>query len=226
MCTNYNATPRDRLPSIVSAMRPPKPDWDWPHEIYNDYAAPIIRLGEDGPEVILASYAMVPKQHIPPGVKKFSTMNARAETIGEKRSYSKQWRDGQLCLVPMESFYEPCYETGVAVRWNIGMADDAPFAVAGLWRSWNEPDGSTAHSFTQITVNADEHPLMKRFHKPGDEKRSLVIVPESEYEDWLECHDPERARSYLQLYPAELMAARPAPAPPRKKKAEPNGVLF
>jgi putative SOS response-associated peptidase YedK len=206
-------------------MRPP-PDWDWPHEIYNDYSAPIIRLGDDGPEAILASYAMVPKRHIPPGVKKFSTMNARAETIGEKRSYSKPWREGQLCLVPMESFYEPCYESGAAVRWNIGMADDAPFAVAGLWRSWNEPDGTTAHSFTQITINADEHPLMRRFHKPGDEKRSLVIVPESEYEDWLECRDPERARSYLQLYPAELMAARPAPAPPRKKKAEPNGALF
>jgi putative SOS response-associated peptidase YedK len=205
-------------------MRTPKSDW--PLEIYNDYAAPIIRSGEDGPEVILATYAMVPKRHIPPGVKKFATMNARAETIGEKRSYSKPWRDGQLCLVPMESFYEPCYETGSAVRWSIGMADETAFAVAGLWRSWNELDGSIAHSFTQITVNADEHPLMKRFHKPGDEKRSLVIVPESEYEDWLECHDPERARSFLQLYPADLMATRPAPAPPRKKKIEPNGALF
>ncbi|AMO99573.1 hypothetical protein CAter282_1691 [Collimonas arenae] len=38
----------------MSAMRPPKQDWDWPHEIYNDYSAPIIRLGDDGPEVILA----------------------------------------------------------------------------------------------------------------------------------------------------------------------------
>jgi putative SOS response-associated peptidase YedK len=183
-------------------------------------------MGEDGHEIILASYAMVPKRHIPPGVKKFSTMNARAETIGEKRSYSKPWRESQLCLVPMESFYEPSYETGVAVRWSIGMADQSSFAVAGLWRSWSKPDGSIAHSFTQITVNADEHPLMRRFHKPDDEKRSLVIVPESDYEDWLECHNPERARSYLQLYPAELMAARPAAAAPRKKKVDQNGTLF
>jgi putative SOS response-associated peptidase YedK len=212
------------LPPIFKAMMPN--GLDWPNEIYNDYDAPIIRRGADGNEVILASYAMVPKRHIPPGVKKFSTMNARAETIGEKRSYAKPWRDGQLCLIPMESFYEPCYETGVPVRWRIGMADQASFAVAGLWRAWHEPDGSTAHSFTQITVNADEHLLMKRFHKLGDEKRSLVIVPEAEYEDWLECQDTERARSYLQLYPAELMIAQPAPKPRKEKKLEFNGNLF
>jgi putative SOS response-associated peptidase YedK len=207
-------------------MRPPPSDWDWPHEIYKDYAAPIVRLGEDGPEVILATFGMVPMRHIQPGVKKYDTMNARIETIGEKRSFSKQWRECQLCLVPMEVFYEPNWETKKYERWAIGMANGEAFAVAGLWRAWNEPDGTTAHSFTQITVNADEHPLMKRFHRENDEKRSLVIVPESEYEDWLECRDPERARSYLQLYPAELMAARPEPAPPRKKKDEPNGALF
>ena len=224
MCTNYNATPRDRLPPIFKAMMPN--GLDWPNEIYNDYDAPIIRRSADGNEVILASYAMVPKRHIPPGVKKFSTMNARAETLGEKRSFAKPWFEGQLCLIPMESFYEPCYETGAAVRWSIGMADQAPFAVAGLWRAWHEPDGSTTHSFTQITVNADDHSLMKRFHKPGDEKRSLVIVPEAEYDDWLECGDPERARSYLQLYPAELMGAQPAPKPREKRNIELNGVLF
>jgi hypothetical protein len=26
---------------------------------------------------------------------------------------------------------------------------------------------------------------MKRFHKAGDEKRTPVIVPESQYKDWL-----------------------------------------
>jgi putative SOS response-associated peptidase YedK len=49
-----------------------------------------------------------------------------------------------------------CYETGVPLRWNIGMADQAPFAVAGLWRSWSELDGSIAHSFTQINNVLDD----------------------------------------------------------------------
>jgi hypothetical protein len=30
------------------------------------------------------------------------------------------------------------------------------------------------------TLNADSHPLMKRFHKPGDEKRGIVILPPSD----------------------------------------------
>jgi hypothetical protein len=32
-----------------------------------------------------------------------------------------------------------------------------------------------------LTVNPDERPLMNRFHKPDDEKRSVVIVPPTEY---------------------------------------------
>jgi putative SOS response-associated peptidase YedK len=118
------------------------------------------------------------------------------------------------------SFFKPNYESGLAVRWEIGMADDAPFAVAGVWRSWKEADGSTSQAFSQITINADDHPLMRSFHEPGDEKRSLVIVPRDEYDDWLACRDPEVARSFLRPYPAELMKAWPHPQPPRQRKVK------
>lgn len=110
----------------------------------------------------------------------------------------------------MEWFYEPNYESGKAQRWAIGMADGEPFCVAGLWRGWEEAEGGYTFSFTQITINADEHPLMKRFHRPGDEKRSLVIIPRSEYDDWLNAGSPELARAMLMHYPAELMKAWPA----------------
>ncbi|CAM2158455.1 protein of unknown function (plasmid) [Pararobbsia alpina] len=49
------------------------------------------------------------------------------------------------------------------MRWKIGLADRTPLAIAGLWRAWSEPDGATALAFTMLTVNADDHPLMKRF---------------------------------------------------------------
>lgn len=52
---------------------------------------------------------------------------------------------------------------------------------------------------------------MNRFHRPEEEKRSLVIVPSADYDEWLGCKDPERARTYLQPYPAGLMAGEPAP---------------
>jgi len=99
------------------------------------------------------------------------------------------------------------------VRWKIGLLGGEPFAIAGLWRSW--PDGAV--SFTMPTMAAGDHPLMQRFHKPGDEKRGVVILPRDTWDDWLRCKDPEEARTFLQLYPADAMTAEPAPLPPRQK---------
>nr|WP_322094223.1 SOS response-associated peptidase family protein [Paraburkholderia bannensis] len=172
----------------------------------------------------LATFGMVPRKHIPPGVRVFDTMNARSETLGEKRSFSGAWKRQQLCLVPCEAFYEPCYETGKAVRWRIGMANGEPLAIAGLWREWDEPaaqegEVARAFSFTMLTVNADAHALMNRFHKPGDEKRSVVIVPPVEYENWLASRSMDEARSFLRLLPAQELAAVEEPVVAKAKAA-------
>jgi hypothetical protein len=65
-----------------------------------------------------------------------------------------------------------------------------------------------------------EHPLMRRFHKPGDEKLSVVIIRPGAYEDWLSCRSTDEARSFLQLYPADEMHAEPFPLPPRASKTK------
>jgi putative SOS response-associated peptidase YedK len=220
MCTNYRPTARDLLEEMMQVAMP---DTDaWLDNVFRDYAAPIVRQGSGGGrEAILATFGMVPKALIPQGTKDFATMNARFESVGERRSYKFAWRRSQLCLVPMTSFDEPCYESGAAAWWSIGMADQSPFAVAGLWQQWNTAEG-LRHSFTQLTVNADEHPLMRRFHKPGDEKRSVVIVPEAEWDNWLGCRDPEIARAYMTLFPAERMTSWPSPRPKKAGKAAPE----
>jgi putative SOS response-associated peptidase YedK len=107
---------------------------------------------------------MVPKRHLPPGVN-FTTMNARDDKIGQLKNYKPYWTKGQLCLVPAQLIFEPNWEQPEHVRWKIGMADWSPFAVAGIYREWTEPDGGTSTAFAQITINADEHSLMRRFHK-------------------------------------------------------------
>jgi putative SOS response-associated peptidase YedK len=38
-----------------------------------------------------------------------------------------------------------------------------------------------------LTINADGHPVMQRFHKPNDEKRMLVILRPEQYDEWLAC---------------------------------------
>ncbi|KAA1004351.1 SOS response-associated peptidase [Paraburkholderia panacisoli] len=151
MCTSYEANPNDAGGETFSLF--PHPDFDYRREIYKDYFAPIFRRGADGYETVPASFGIVPRRHIPPGVKAFDTMNSRSETIGEKRSFSGAWKNLQLCLVPCRSFFEPSYESGKAVRWRIGMADGQPLAIAGLWRQWTEPDGAHSNSFSMLTVN-------------------------------------------------------------------------
>jgi putative SOS response-associated peptidase YedK len=79
---------------------------DWPDETWQDYAAPVVRAGLEGePELIVGTYGMMPRRKLQPGLQ-ISTMNARAETIGEKRSYAGSWRQGHTCLC-RQCFYEP-----------------------------------------------------------------------------------------------------------------------
>ena len=232
MCVNYRPPLPEQMDMVLGVLVDLYKDWDWPSETWKDYQAPILRAGtgaggRGARELCLASYGMVPRRHIPAGVKPFDTMNARAESLAEKRSFAPSWRRGQLCAVPMACFYEPNYESGRAERYGIGMQDDAVFFVAGLWREWGEADGSRSTAFTQITINADTHPLMRRFHKPGDEKRSLVVLPDAEVDAWLGCRDPELARSFLRPYPAEAMKAWAAPKTPAASKPQPvNLSLF
>jgi hypothetical protein len=63
-------------------------------------------------------------------------------------------------------------------------------------------------------MNADAHPLMRRFHGPEDEKRMLVILHPVHFIDWLDA-TVQAAPAFVQAYPAELMAARAEPRPPR-----------
>lgn len=207
MCVNYIPTTKAVL---VEYFGVDDPGYDWKDEVWQDYQAPILIQRDDKRQALVASYGLVPKRKVQPGNKHYATMNARAETVGEKPSYSRAWQQGHLCLVPMSGFFEPCYESGKAERWHIGRSDGKPFAVAGIWRAWQEEQGYS-YSFSQLTINADAHPLLQRMHKPGDEKRSLVIVLAQEYDDWLGCRDPELARTYLVQREVEHLVGMPIP---------------
>ncbi|WP_415831279.1 SOS response-associated peptidase family protein [Cupriavidus plantarum] len=144
---NYRPTQRQLLRDVFGVE--PPPDVDWKPETYRDYAAPTVRVDSTGArESIVATFSMVPRARIvdstPAGTKakNFDTINARAETVGEKRSFSGAWKAGQLCLVPATAVYEPNYEAEPAksIRYRIWVRDEPAFAVAGLWRAW--PDGA------------------------------------------------------------------------------------
>jgi len=67
-------------------------------------------------------------------------------------------------------------------------------------------------SFSMLTVNADEHPVMRQFHKPEDEKRTPVIITPELHDSWLSA-DPERAVELMTW--AHMPELKAAPAPRR-----------
>ena len=111
----------------------------------------------------------------------------------------------------MESFYEPNWETGKAIRWRIKRTDAEPVAVASIWERFTDLEtGEIITSFSMLTINADGHEVMKHFHKPADEKRSIVVLDNSNYMPWLNA-DHDEAKEMLSLAPDGFLESEPAP---------------
>ena len=190
-------------PTALQRMTGLEPVQDYPAESFPGYVAPIIRADAEaasGLRVDLAVFGLIPSWSKDRSIGR-RTYNARAETVAEKPSYRTAWRQRQFCLVPLGRFFEPCWETGKAVPWSIHRQDGEPFTVAGIWDRWNErATGEIVVSFSMLTINADGHPIMGRFHRPGDERRSLVVVPRRTWHDWLAAM-PDTAEAMLAEMP-------------------------
>jgi putative SOS response-associated peptidase YedK len=216
MCTNYVPTRADRLQAQWG--RSPARD-DYVAEAYPGYVAPFLRSAppssSDAPSIELGVFGLIPSwSH--DGKNFRHCYNARSETVADKPSFRNAWRHRQWCVIPADAIFEPCYETGKAVRWRIERADGAPMALAGLWDTWRAPNGDPVLSFSMLTLNADAHPLMHRFHRADDEKRSVVMLEPESVMSWLQAtHDEARAL----IRPFEGARARTLEAPKARTPA-------
>jgi putative SOS response-associated peptidase YedK len=132
-------------------------------------------------------------------------INARAETLAEKPSFKNAYKR-RRCLVLADGFYEWRKEPNSKAKtpMYIRLADDEPFAFAGLWESWHGPDDSLILSCTIITTTPNE--FMAKIHN-----RMPVILPREVYARWLDPadHSPDQLNALLKPYPAEQMTAYP-----------------
>jgi putative SOS response-associated peptidase YedK len=182
--------------------------WDmWP-----GYLGPFVRrhehadVGDDAVperEATLGTFGLIPHWAIDTKVAR-QTYNARSETVATKPSFRDAWKKAQHCIIPADAIYEPDWRSGKAISTRISLADGQPMGIAGLWSWWKSPKGEVLHSFTMLTINADQHPLMNQFHKPNDEKRMVIILPVERYDDWLEA-TPLQSVSFLKLYPSDAL---------------------
>ena len=211
MCSNFETIKPDNANWVNQNFGCDLPLASWRPEAYPTYAAPFIFLDEGSPKCELAHFGLIPhwaSDKIKFGLK---TYNARSETVEEKPSYRNAWKQRHFGLAIMESFYEPNWETGKAVRWKIKRADSKPVAVASIWERFvDRGTGEIIFSFSMLTINADNHPVMKHFHKPEDEKRSIVVLQENDYLTWLNAKHDE-ARNLLTLAPENFLLSSASP---------------
>jgi putative SOS response-associated peptidase YedK len=174
-------------------------------DVYPLGDAPFIRLSAEGqkggrPALVAESGMYGLLEHSSELKHGRRTYNARSETVAKLPTYRGPWRKGQRCIIPAEAIYEPCWESGRAVRWRIYQEGDVPMGIAGIYNEWRAPDGVSRFTFSMLTVNADGHALMQRMHRVVDEKRMVVILDPNDYGPWLEASVADAPKFFRQWH--------------------------
>lgn len=165
------------------------------------HEVPVVRLGDDGKRhLVLLRWGLVPSwaKEASIGAR---LINARGETVAAKPSFRRAFAD-RRCLVPADGFYEWKTEQGAKQPYRIALADGGPFAFAGLWECWRDPEaGSELETFSIITTEAT--PDLAVIHS-----RMPVILDPGDFASWLDpATAPEALQSLLKPYDGAPMSA-------------------
>lgn len=212
MCSHYQALKESAKYRRHFGVEPPSEPGKL--DLWPGYVGPFIRshphadVGDEAVpqrEALVGLFGLVPHWSQDTKIARH-TFNARTETVAAKPSFRDAWKRAQHCIIPADAFYEPDWRSGKAVPTRIERADGEPMGIAGLWSWWKSPQGDLVHSYTLLTINADDHALMRLLHKPTDEKRMVVIVPKDRYDDWLKA-GPEQSMEFMRPIPTESLQA-------------------
>jgi putative SOS response-associated peptidase YedK len=133
----------------------------------------------------------------------YKTINARGETVASKPSFRASFKK-KRCLIVADGFYEwKRLSKTNKIPHHIQLADGKPFAMAGLWARWTDPntaDDVLSCSIVTIGPNA----LMDDIHD-----RMPVILDKADWDAWLSPDTPpEMLQELIRPFPAERMKAR------------------
>ncbi len=126
-------------------------------------------------------------------------INARSETVAQKPSFRTALQR-RRCLVLADGFYEWQKVGKGKTPMRIVLRSRQPFAFAGLWEIWKDPEGDLVRSCTIITTEAND--LLRPVHP-----RMPVILPRELEEFWLdgEVTDPAALSDVLVPFQEEEM---------------------
>jgi putative SOS response-associated peptidase YedK len=160
-----------------------------------------VLLNEDRSRIQLLRWGLIPFWAKDPSIGN-RMINARAETLAEKPSFRTPLKK-RRCLVLADGFYEWKKVNSGKQPMRIALTSGQPFAFAGLWETWKQPDGDLLRTFTIITTQPNE--LVASIHN----RMPAILLPEHEAL-WLD--DAAQQEAWLDLlrpYPADLLTAYP-----------------
>ena len=210
MCGRFTLhTPEDQIRAVFGVDRAHNLGLLPRYNITPGQDIPIIRASGTGRSMALARWGLVPQWSKQPTTK-YSTINARIESVAEKPAYRAPFRR-QRCLIPADGFYEWKPVAGHKVPHHVRMPDGALFAFAGLWDHWSG-NGVAFDSCSIIVMPAGQS--IRMLH----ERMPAIMAPENQ-DDWLapELTDREgilallddRTAGRLQFFPVSTRVNSP-----------------
>lgn len=132
----------------------------------------------------------------------YKMINARAETVAERPAYRDAFVK-RRCLIVADGFYEWRREGRAKQPFHITRGDGEPFAFAGLWTGWRNPeDDEWLRSCTIVTTHANDKIA-------GIHPRMPVILDPRDEQTWLDPGTPvERLHELLRPLPERITSAR------------------
>lgn len=156
-------------------------------EIYPATVAPII-LSDDS--IAFLEWGFTPH------FAKRPLINARAETILEKPTFSKAFKT-KRCLIPATAFFEWEKVEGKKIKRRIEVADQAIFSIAGICDYFLDEEGREQLKYSLITTRANDQ--MKKFH----DRMPVILEPEDETKYLNKDQEPEIIHELLK--PSKLI---------------------
>jgi putative SOS response-associated peptidase YedK len=153
-------------------------------------------------ELVKLRWGLVPSWAKDPSVGN-QMINARVETAPTKPAFRSAMKH-RRCLIPTDGFYEWKKVGKQKQPYFIHLPDDKPFAFAGLWERWSDPEGRPLETCTILTTDAS--PLLRPLHD-----RMPVIVEPGDYATWLDQAetDPTHLRPLFASLTADQLVLSP-----------------
>lgn len=162
-------------------------------------SAPII-ISNEGTRIIkLMKWGLVAKgAKDTNSVFRYKTYNIPSEKIFSRHSWEQAVRE-RRCLVPANGFYE-LNESGKKRAFYVQSKDEEILTFAGVYSSWEDPEGVTHGTFSIVTIEAT--PDM-----PDVSGRMPVIIKREDEARWLDAtvNDLSSLYDMLRPYPKGLL---------------------